>query len=329
MEYKYNNEYSFIYYAINYLYILHFKLPQDKRIDMALKGTLGDFPLPDIFQLIIQQRKSGILTVESDKDNFKIGLENGNIVMAEYLTRAEKDYLGEMLIKAKLINENQLNRALDVQKETLKKIGEILINDLKIISQKELSEFLTLQIQETVFKLFTIKDGQYEFQTMKVDYDKEFISPLSSEFLLMEGMRIIDEWPQIKKYVPSFNVIFKSVNDSSSFGKEERRIYELVDGIKSVRYIIDIGRMGEFETCYILSKLVINGFIESVEEKISEEVIEEEKVIEEKFEKRNTGIIYAIIAIIIVILTMFKFGIISSNEKEILYSFIKEMKTGE
>ena len=35
---------------------------------MALKGTLRDFALPDIFQLIGMQRKTGLLTLENDRE---------------------------------------------------------------------------------------------------------------------------------------------------------------------------------------------------------------------------------------------------------------------
>ena len=35
---------------------------------MALEGTIRDFGLPDIFQLIGLQRKTGILTLKNEKD---------------------------------------------------------------------------------------------------------------------------------------------------------------------------------------------------------------------------------------------------------------------
>ncbi len=39
---------------------------------MALKGSLEVFGLADILQLIHFQRKSGILTLEGDKDKVKV-----------------------------------------------------------------------------------------------------------------------------------------------------------------------------------------------------------------------------------------------------------------
>ena len=42
---------------------------------MALSGTLKDFALPDIFQLIGMQRKTGLLTLESDRETVSVVFE--------------------------------------------------------------------------------------------------------------------------------------------------------------------------------------------------------------------------------------------------------------
>ena len=49
---------------------------------MALEGTIRDFGLPDIFQLIGLQRKTGILTLRNEKDTVTVTFENGMVVMA-------------------------------------------------------------------------------------------------------------------------------------------------------------------------------------------------------------------------------------------------------
>ena len=39
---------------------------------MALEGTIRDFGLPDIFQLIGLQRKTGVLTLKNEKDKVTV-----------------------------------------------------------------------------------------------------------------------------------------------------------------------------------------------------------------------------------------------------------------
>lgn len=53
--------------------------------------------------------------------------------------------LGDLLVTMKLITENQLNYALEVQKRTQKKLGEVLLDE-KIISETELIEVLEFQL---------------------------------------------------------------------------------------------------------------------------------------------------------------------------------------
>ena len=54
---------------------------------MALEGTIKDFGLPDIFQLIGLQRKTGLLTLKNEKENVTVTFENGMVVMADSNTK--------------------------------------------------------------------------------------------------------------------------------------------------------------------------------------------------------------------------------------------------
>jgi len=48
---------------------------------MAVEGTLDLFKLPEILQLISQQKKTGILTVQGQQDIVAISFLNGRIVV--------------------------------------------------------------------------------------------------------------------------------------------------------------------------------------------------------------------------------------------------------
>ena len=50
---------------------------------MALEGTIKDFGLPDIFQLIGLQRKTGLLTLKHAQDQVTVFFENGMVVNAD------------------------------------------------------------------------------------------------------------------------------------------------------------------------------------------------------------------------------------------------------
>ena len=61
---------------------------------MALQGTLKDFGLGDIFQLIGIQRKTGILTLVGSEDTVTVKFLEGQVVGADTKRRSVEELLG-------------------------------------------------------------------------------------------------------------------------------------------------------------------------------------------------------------------------------------------
>lgn len=79
---------------------------------MALEGTIKDFGLPDIFQLIGLQRKTGVLTLSNDKEQVTVAFENGMVVMADSDSKRLEDRLGNVLVKQGKLGKERLEDAL-------------------------------------------------------------------------------------------------------------------------------------------------------------------------------------------------------------------------
>src|SRR5512145_578631 len=112
---------------------------------MALEGTLKDFSLADIFQLIGLQRKTGVLTLRGKDDTVTVTFLDGKVVAADSLNKRLENRLGNVLVKSNTLTQEQLGQALEIQKETLQRLGFILTH-YKIISQEALRSALQLQI---------------------------------------------------------------------------------------------------------------------------------------------------------------------------------------
>jgi hypothetical protein len=307
---------------------------------VALQGDIKDFSVVDILQLLYQQQKSGILTI-SEKDNqADVIFDRGQIVSANLKKRTEQENLGEMLIKANLISRKQLTNALELQRETLRKLGDILI-EAGFISIVDLRHFLKLQTHETIFKLLSWKRGDYYFNQRLINYDKKAIEPINTEHFLMDSLRMIDELPDLRRKVYSYNLVFEKmpgaeeeieiwtvlqhtegVDEHSIFADEnnaqsnekvitpeEKKLFYLVDGTKTVKDIISIGRLGEFETIKALVSLMEKQLID-----ISFEV-EERKDAAAPVSIHNTlfkGIFFGIFFVLVVFL-FFSYPRIVSN----------------
>ncbi len=251
---------------------------------MALKGTLKDFSLPDIFQLIGIQKKTGVLTLKRSGEVVTVTFVDGDVVTADALQRRLEDRLGTVLVKSGRLTEAQLHEALRIQKNTLKRLGNILIEH-KFIDTAGLRDALQVQIGQIVYRLFRWRDGEYDFsQDSRPDYDKELAVPMSAESILMEGVRILDEWPMVEKSVRSFQTIWRHANveigpaagraapagtggegeaaAAITLSDEERVVHLLVDGKRSVQDIVERCMLSEFDTCRILHELIGRQLLE-------------------------------------------------------------------
>jgi hypothetical protein len=261
---------------------------------MALKGTIKDFGIADIFQLIGHQAKNGMLILRDGVDEVRVFFQGGAVIRAESSTRPKAMLLGSMLVNAEVITRSELETALQEQARTLRKIGTILV-ELGMVRDKEVKEFARLQMTETVFRLFMWQSGTYEFEQTDVSEHTD-VEPIRAETILMEGLRMIDEWPMIKRKLPSYSVIAErakplpeaqrpdtgdldfdvfnvdpeaaaqaAAKAAVDIGPHERLVYSLVDDSRDVQKIIYLSRLGEFETCRTLLGLVSEGYLRLVE----------------------------------------------------------------
>src|SRR6266542_522278 len=166
---------------------------------MGLEGTLRVFSLTDIFQVLGLQRKSGTLTVEGEEDTVTVSFLGGQVVSADSSARRLENRIGTLLVRAGRINEEQLNRILEVQKESQQRLGFLLIRE-RLVTPEDLREALRLQIFRIVFSSFRWTDGRFRFtQEASIDYDADHMSPVPTESILMEAAQMLDEWPILQK----------------------------------------------------------------------------------------------------------------------------------
>ena len=283
---------------------------------MALRGTLADFSLPDILQLVGYQQKTGMLLLKDRQNEVTIYFVDGNVVKAEQSSRdpgGEKYFLGNIMARAGVITEEQLASARTAEQRTLRRFGDILVES-GACDRATLKEITRLHTTETIHRLFMWRSGTYEFTKTPVDYDEQSYEPIRAENLLMEGFRMVDEWPAVRRVIPSARCTFlvlkdlpKDVpratngddilagmaeamgldpsdsddNEGTDGGKRkisqaERSVFALVaphghDGSRTVQDIVDISRLGEFETSKALASLTRHGNLRVVRPLVEEE----------------------------------------------------------
>jgi len=251
---------------------------------MALKGSLRDFSLPDLFQLLNFSKKNGTLNLVRGNSRGYICFRNGEVFFAT--TSWKRQSLGMKLVGAGLITKEQLNEALELQRTEAKgqRLGQILVR-LGYITQEQLEVFVEEQIQDAVFEMLRWTDGEFEFQPGVVFPEEDIGLSISTEELIMEGSRRLDEWNRIEKKIPHLDVVFrmKTIQGREaaqiSLTPEEWMVLTYVDGERTVRQIVELTGMSTLQTCKILYGLIGAGLLENVTPEEGE--LESERKLEE------------------------------------------------
>ncbi len=239
---------------------------------MALEGNLKDFGLADILQLIYFQRKTGILSLRGKLDSVRIVFLEGNIAGASSKRREEGARIGRMLIQRGLITESDLQKALDLSKRSAERLGRTLL-EMGKVPLESLLEVLAAQMTQTVIQVFSWKEGNYEFLAQEISVDTKVAVSLDTEHLLMEGLRVTDEWTYYEGKVNLNAVYERTENPPEDLDRAEASVYAQVDGHSDVNTIMDITMLDQIEVARGLVSLVEKGFVREL--RIKEEVVHE------------------------------------------------------
>jgi len=252
---------------------------------MALRGNLRDFSLPDVFQLVTFSRKTGVLRIaRADGAAGSVWFRDGDVFFAS--SNWHSDPLGERLVKSQSITPQALKRAIEIRSEEPedgRRIGQILIDE-GYITDRVLEQFVSDQIQDTIFDLMRWDEGDFDFEAMPEVVEEDIGLAVSIENVVMEGSRRLEEWTRIKKKIPSTDVVFKMATAPGEGTFEialkpaEWQLLLLVDGSRSVAELAQVTNRTDFEVARVLYGLFSAGLLEfATDEEIEKNRAEREE----------------------------------------------------
>lgn len=230
-----------------------------------LEGTLQDFPLPDILQLIGTQKKTGSLLITSADNVATMSFRDGRVVYAKLENNPER--LGDILYRLGKITGDQLAKALQHAKEAGGlRIGKSL-TDLKFVTQADLSEAIKTQIEDSAYHIFSWKTGRFKFDPRLVLEEAEASVDISVDSIIMESVRRLDEHDREAEEVTGSEMAFAIVAGGSEkaarmdLSIDDYSVLANLDGQRTVREISDKLHMSELELTRILVHLMEAGIV--------------------------------------------------------------------
>ncbi len=234
---------------------------------MSLEGSIKEFGLAEILQLISMQKKSGVVSISHESESTTLNFDNGQLVFATSICGGETKRLGEILVNSGKLTENDVAEFLRKQEKTKERIGNLFVSS-GLVSTDDVKEALQQQLMDVIFHVLRWKEGYYKFKACDIDYDREFQIPVQTDFILMEGSRMVDEWSYIESRITSSNIIFSQTDRGSEIehlfsrlSPDEITIYNLVDGSRDISDILVVSQLDKFPLYRILLTLMMSGLI--------------------------------------------------------------------
>jgi hypothetical protein len=239
---------------------------------MGLKGNLSTVNLADVFQVLSRGNSTGLLRIQAPEGPRFVEIQNGAISIAG--RSAGRIMLGDLLISRGLLDEEQLNQGLKIQRETSKMLGQVLL-EMGMVSMEHLEEALRFQVEEEVCELFTLGKGDFDFLAGALLDAK--IAPggglvrmqIDPNSLLLEAARRADEWKAIEKRIPSQSFLFKLTAEGSKIlssgeglSPEGLVILRLAQDSRTIEAMVQKACLGRLNTNQMLVELWDAGLVE-------------------------------------------------------------------
>jgi hypothetical protein len=234
-------------------------------MSVALRGNLSDFGIAEVFQLIGQQRKTGLLDVTHDGQTMRLAFDAGAVVWGRPVGETDDAVIGERLVRSGLLTKERLDALRSGSEVSARSVTSLAI-DARDFSAADAAQVEDLVTNETVFIVLRWSEGTFDFSTQAVRHEKPADKLLAAEQILMDGLRMVDEWQTFAPLVPDGDTVFERSQPLTSYKRDAsgearrrlpavERVYGLVDGRLTAQRIIDLSRLGLFDATRALSEL--------------------------------------------------------------------------
>jgi len=224
---------------------------------MSIAGNLKTMPLAELLQWLSQGEKTGTLVIHNAQVEKKIFFERGMVVSSA--STDPREYLGHFLVSHGFITEEQLATGMRRQTETKVLLGKIL-NDMGAIGPAELNAMLRLKCEETIYEIFSWKEGEFRFLEEFPQQPMVRIA-LDVTALVLEAMQRLDEWKRIREVILSPRAIPVQTHewDGGALSPGAQHVLSLVNDSNSVEDICLQTHSSEFFACKALYDQYLAG----------------------------------------------------------------------
>jgi uncharacterized protein DUF4388 len=231
--------------------------PED---DLTIRGEIGDTSVPELLRSLLGSGETGILTLRAGEVTKSIYIRAGRVLYAASTNVDER--LGEsLLLRGRITARHYLEASKMIRPG--RRLGAILV-EMGALESEELVPAVEHQVKEILMDLCTWTHGTYELVMKDLDPDAMVTLNISTENLILEGIRRVRAWSQLMRGLGDIEAVLVrsgSRDYKLELGAEEQEVLAQVNGRSTVEQICDVSYLSHFETCRILWGLQVLGTV--------------------------------------------------------------------
>jgi curved DNA-binding protein CbpA len=225
----------------------------------SISGRLKNFPVADILIDLQRSAKNGILVLSNGPATKKIYVRTGDIVYAT--SNTAEDGLIETVLRAGKITSDQYRRLCDSSQEKGKSHAAMLV-ELGYLKPEDIIWSVKKQVEEIIFSIFRWEDGSFAFFESPRLSDKVITLKLSTANIIYRGVKGIHDVASVANALPPLNTVLRYSSDPMDLFQElsidaaDNSILSLVDGKRTLKEILSLSPLGDFQTMVTLYALL-------------------------------------------------------------------------
>lgn len=231
-------------------------------------GRLGPLTFPSLIHDICEERTSGVLTFREGEIEKSIVLDSGRIVFAK--SNDKDDRLGALLLRRGMVRLGDLESAVASSLASGQRLGGVMVQ-MGLIRPQDLVTGVRDQVKEIVVSLFHWTRGQYEMSGNAIPSKEVITLKMSTEEMVLEGVKRIDSWQRIALAVGSSETRYQVTERLEEVGRamnlslEEWTLLSRCEGPVTLRLLCETSPLKDYDVCRLVWAFNVVGMLKRLD----------------------------------------------------------------
>ncbi len=224
-------------------------------------GDIRSTTIPTLFHELWTSRATGLLVVTDGDIRKSIQLKNGLVMFAS--SNQRDDRLNQYLLTAGIVGLKNLMKALEVMVATKDRLGEVLVR-YKMMNHDEVEKYVRAQLCEIVYSTFQFTRGRFAFES-KPPASETITLDLTGDAAVITGVKRIGSWARVYEEVGGLNSEYRTTRDMPAIVKDlplssdEKALLAQCDVPTSLEEMCEVSKASDMDVCRSVWSLLLVG----------------------------------------------------------------------